>query len=671
MLKGDCLLYNENDKANEFNMFFSAQSNIDETNANLPNGQVHIQNTLSEISLRETEIEDVLSILNPSKASGPDLISPRLLKEAAKILSKPLCKLFNKSLQKSVFPSQWKKAHVTPVFKNGKPNDVKNYRPISLLCIISKCMERCVYKHVYNHLRQHNALSEHQSGFTRGDSAVNQLINISNDFGKALDAGKEIRVVFCDISKAFDRVWHKGLLYKLQKSGISGSLLEWFRNYLSGRAQRVVLNGSYSDWLFITAGVPQGSILGPLLFLIFINDIVDEIQATIKLFADDTSLYIVVDNPVDAAEILNSDISKIYKWSQDWLVKFNPQKTETMIVSRKINKPIHPSLEMNGHEIESVENHKHLGVYFSCDGKWIDHCNYIIDKSYKRINILRKLKSILDRFSLEKLYLSFIRPILEYADVIWDFQNQSYIDKIENVQLDAARIVTGGTKLTSIQKLYDETRWEKLTDRRKRHKLLYFHKMVNNSAPQYLVNLVPNRVGSRHEHNTRQTDNLLNINTRTSLYASYFLPSSIKLWNSLQPEIRLCNSISLFKRKLQDQNNKVPVHYYSGCRLGQILHTRLRMNSSSLNSHIFLRNLTDSPNCRCGSIETNSHFLLFCPLYRNLRRDLIDSVTQLSTGITVNEQLLLYGSNELTDKQNCDLFLLVQNFIIKTKRFTS
>ena len=159
-----------------------------------------------------------------------------------------------------MLPSDWKKANVTPVYKNNNPNDVKNYRPISLFSVISKCIERCVYKYAYTFLLLSNIITSNQSGVAFGDSAINQLVNISNDFGRALDSGKEIRVVFCDISKAFDREWHKGLLFKLKQYGISGNLFVWFERYLSERSQRVVLNGSNSEWDTINAGVPQGSI---------------------------------------------------------------------------------------------------------------------------------------------------------------------------------------------------------------------------------------------------------------------------------------------------------------------------------------------------------------------------------------------------------------------------
>ena len=186
-----------------------------------------------------------------------------------------------------------------------------NYRPIALLCTIEKSFERAVFKHFYQHLYDNNVLTILQSGFFPGDSTVNQLAYLCNAFCKALDTGKEVRAVFCDISKAFDRVLHEDLLLKLEAAGITDSLLIWFRSYLTNRKQRVVLPGVQSNWNFIRAGVSHGSILGPLLFLLFINDIVTGIDSNIRLFADDTSLYMIVDNPAATAELLNLDLEKI------------------------------------------------------------------------------------------------------------------------------------------------------------------------------------------------------------------------------------------------------------------------------------------------------------------------------------------------------------------------
>ena len=187
-------------------------------------------------------------------------------------------------------------------------------------------------------------LSSLQSGFIPGDSTVNQLTYLYNTFCQALDVGKEVRVVFCDISKAFDRVWHSGLLFKLEAVGVTVEFLAWFKGYLSTRQQRVVLPGAVADWNFIHAGVPQGSILGSLLFLLYISDIVLDIGSNICLFADDTSLFIILDDPATAAACINTDLGRITQWGATWLVTFNLSKTEFMLISRQFKKNRHPPL---------------------------------------------------------------------------------------------------------------------------------------------------------------------------------------------------------------------------------------------------------------------------------------------------------------------------------------
>ena len=419
-------------------------------------------------------------------------------------------------------------------------------------------MERCVFKHIHNYLLENNIIINNQSGFTKGDSAIYQLINITNDFGKALDEGKEVRVIFCDISKAFNRVWHRGLLKKLESIGIRGSLLDWVQNYLSGRKQRVVINNASSDWSFIKAGVPQGSILVPQFFIIFINDIVIDIQSTIKLFADDTSLYLIIDNPQTTADILNRDQNKIHTWSTNWLVSFNPQKTETMTISRKINKPHYPDIFMNDTPIAEVPNHKHLGLNISKDGTHHTHIDLITEKAYRRLNILRRFKFILDRKTLETIYRTYIRPLLEYADVIWDNNITYLVDKIEKVQMEAARIVTGGIRLVSLNNLYLETGWDKLKNRREMHRLVYFYKMKNNISPQYLSDLVPDSLNSIHSHNTRNSSIIPPIRTRTSLYTNYFLPATIRSSNLLPERIKSSTSVNSFKSNLKSNHPQKP-----------------------------------------------------------------------------------------------------------------
>ena len=345
-----------------------------------------------------------------------------------------------------------------------------------------------MHKYLFNFFRDNNVITAFQLGFVPGDSTVNQLIDIYNTFCKALDEGKEVCAIICDISKAFDRVWHKGLVLKLKSA--------WFSDYLNDRTQRVVLPGVSSFWTSVKAGVRQGSILGPLLFLLYINDIVEDINSSIRLFADDTSLYIIVDDPIQAAEQLNLDLAKIHHWADKWLVTFNPGKSESILLSRKHNKPYHPPVLLNQTQIAEVNSHKHLGIIFSNDYTWHEHLELVKSKAWKRINIMSKLKIQLDRKSLQTIHFSFIRPLLEYADVVWNNCTQYESNELDKIQNEAARIVTGATKLASIDSLYTETGWKTLGSRMKTHKLTMFYKMKNGLCPHYLVSLVPATVGS-------------------------------------------------------------------------------------------------------------------------------------------------------------------------------
>lgn len=658
---------NENfEKANIFNDYFCQQSQVDDDNIDLP---VNYDNNdpycnLDNIIISVQDVKDNLQILNTNKATGPDNLNPMLLKQASSELAYPLTKLFNLSLQSSTVPNQWKIANVTPVYKKGSANTVSNYRPISLLSVLGKCMERCIFKYLYNFLHSNNILTPSQSGFRPNDSTVNQLLSISSDFYRAIDQGKEIRVVFFDISKAFDKVWHKGLLYKLSNLGIRGNLLKWFHSYLHNRKQCVVINGTKSYLKNVQAGVPQGSILGPLLFLIYINDLVVNIDCNIKLFADDTSIYITVENPFSSAALLNSDLEKINDWSKKWLVSFNPSKTECMTISNKIKKPFHPSLIFDDVHLKEVESHKHLGVIFSSNLSWNQHIDEMISKAYARLGQMRKVKFLLDRNCLQKIYFSFIRPALEYADIIWDNLPEYLSRKIENIQLEAARIVTGGNRMASIAFLYRETGWVLLSKRRENHRLVQFFKMFHCKTPEYLSNILEIQTSKDGTHNTRSNNSIREIFARTKLYYESFFPSTIRLWNTLPNEIQNNPSLNNFKKYLNRSNINIPDYYNFGSRKGQILHSQLRLECSALKLYMFRRNLCPSPLCTCGSIESNDHYLLYCPNYNVIRSETINKLRD-----PTNVNILLFGSPNLSDNDNKYIFYMVQKFIIDSKRF--
>ena len=227
----------------------------------------------------------------------------------------------------------WKLANVTPIFKKGYKQLIKNYRPISLLPICGTIFEKMIFNNLYSYLNTNNHISKNQSGFRPGDSTTNEPLYIVSEIYDAFDNPKslEVRAVFLDISKAFDNVWHDGLVFKLKQNGISGNLLKLFENYLHNKKQRVVLNGPYSDYSIIESGVPQGSVLGPLLFLVYINDLERNIKSNIKFFDDDTMLFSIVKIDVISSDDLNHDLDIICHWAHQWKMEFNPDPSPVFL----------------------------------------------------------------------------------------------------------------------------------------------------------------------------------------------------------------------------------------------------------------------------------------------------------------------------------------------------
>ena len=281
---------------------------------------------------------------------------------------------------------------------------------------------------------------------------------------------------------------------------------------------------------------------------------------------------------------------------------------------------------------------------------------------------MRKFKYTLDRKSLETIYITFIRPILEYADIIWDNCTQQEKNDLEKIQLEAARIATGATKLVSIENLYHETGWEKLETRRKNHKLTLFYKMFNNISPTYLSSLVPQLVQNVSNYNLRNADDIRTIYARTRLYSNSFLPSTIRDWNNLPRNVRDVDTVDSFKRHLSQGRANVPKYYYSGSRRLQVLHTRLRTGCSSLKYDLCAKNIVNSPlcDCRSGAIENADHFFLRCHLYREHRVALQNSILQYSI---FNLNVILKGDENLSYETNVSIFESVHKYIQNTNRF--
>ena len=659
----------DQEKAEAFNEFFLTHSNIDASNAPLPDDTTMVNETLPAVTITEKDVSDLLKTLDTSKATGPDQISQMMLKQTGDAIVPSLVKLFNLSLRSSKYPSEWKKANVIPIFKKGDASSIDNYRPVSILSCVGKLFERAVFKYVYNFLRDGNAISIKQSGFKPGDSTVYQLAHLYHIFCEAIDKQKDIRVVFCDISKAFDRVWHSGLLAKLKKVGITDDLLNWFRDYLSLRKQRVVINGQSSSWGNVSAGVPQGSVLGPLLFLIYINDITDEAQSSeIRLFADDTILYILVDNPVTSAAALNDDLKRIGTWASKWLVRFSAPKTKTMYISKKKQQALKPQLKMSGTALDEVESFKHLGVTISKDLSWHQHIENLATTAGKCLDILNALKYKLDRTTLEKLYFVFIRSKLEYANIVWDNCSKQLSDILEGVQYRAAKIISGAINRTSHNIIYKELCWQSLEDRRYRQRLRVLYKTMHGQAPEYLQNTIPAPADGNQRYALRE-NNIPTYRARTSAFHNSFIPKSIRDWNKLETSVKNADTLETFTSKLDSDLCKVPKWFTSGDRRLSILHAKLRMLCSNLNDHLFSHiHVVDSPACACGyHRENNKHYFIDCPLFINERVVLLDNLERIAFKPSISN--LLYGNDSYSVKCNIEAFGYIQDYIRTTKRF--
>ena len=461
--------------------------------------------------------------------------------------------------------------------------------------------------------------------------------------------------------------------------GISGELHQLLTNYLSGRLQRVVLNGQSSSWRPVLAGVPQGSILGPLLFLIYINDLPNGLKSNAKLFADDTSLFSIVNDKNESANILNNDLSLISKWAYDWKMLFNPdpkKPAQEVIFSRKKQFQSHPTIKLNNIPVERASSQKHLGLILDEKLNFKQHIDNAILKIEKGISVIRKLRHSLPRESLITIYKAFLRPLIDYGDIIYDQpQNESFCEKLESVQYKAALAITGAIKGTSREKIYLELGLESLKERRWYKRLCCMFKIMKKEAPNYLTNLIP----KTQQNIVTRKSNIPTFYCRTDCFKYSFFPSTLRDWFNLDLSIRNSESIAIFKSRLlslirPSQNSVYNIFDPTGLKLL----TRLRLGFSHLNEHKFRHNFQDclNPLCLCSlEIEDTNHYLLHCQYFSDHRKNLINSVTSVCDNFysfTDNEKrdILLYGDPSFKTSKNKLILESTITYITNTDRFS-
>ena len=490
-------------------------------------------------------VEKLLKNLNTRKAAGPDGIPCRLLQSVAKELAPALTTLFTTSLEKSQVPTDWKHALVQPIYKKGDKSVAANYRPISLTSICCKLMEHIVRAEVTKHLESNNILNDAQHGFRKKRSCESQLILTTNDLAEELDKGGQTDTVLLDFSKAFDRVPHQRLIMKLFHYGIKGKTLAWIQNFLAFRTQQVVVEGETSSIGQVTSGVPQGSVLGPTLFLIYIDDLSNNIQSKVRLFADDTIVYRTIRNQQDA-EILQEDLKRLEEWEHQWQMDFNVTKCHVLSVTNKM-KPREPKYDLHGHTLEQVSNAKYLGIEINEKLSWNTHIDGITAKANRTAAYIHRNLKGCPRKIQTQCYKTVVCPILEYSSPIWDPHPQDQIRQLEMVQRRAARrICNNYDQRASASALVKELDLQTLQERRKIDKVSMIYKIRNGEidipAEHHLAPIGRRTRGHQYKYHIPQS--------KKNSHLFSFFPSAVRLWNTLPEKSHSAQSVGAFKASL-------------------------------------------------------------------------------------------------------------------------
>ena len=467
----------EDDKKAEVLNFQYAQTFTVEDTDDMPTFQNRplFTDALTDIIITEEDVLLLLLALRIDKSAGPDQIHPRILKEIAHQIAKPLTKIYQLSVTGGIVPCQWKLANVVPIFKKGSRSSPENYRPVSLTSVLSKLLEKLISKRVMEHLLINNIIPRQQHGFLKGKSTATNLLESLNIWIEMQEHNVPVDVIYLDYSKAFDTVPHQRLVLKLQSIGIRGNLLNWISHFLVGRKQRVVVNGVMSDWIKVLSGVPQGSVLGPLLFLIFVSEIPDLVENFISLFADDTKLY-----GRNCGSSLQEDLTKLVDWTKMMQMNFNASKCKVMHLGKQNLCIPYTMMNKNNEpcQLERTSVEKDLGVHIDDKLSFQQHIVNQVNKANRALGALKHTFKYIDKHSFKYLYKSLIRPHLEYASVAWFARFKYSEDMIERVQRRATKIVPELKHLSYSTRL-EVLELPSLSFRRKRADVLQMFKFMH------------------------------------------------------------------------------------------------------------------------------------------------------------------------------------------------
>lgn len=528
-----------------FNEYFASVFTDESLHPRLPPIQNMFKEDDSEMLLDIYVTEDMvlkkLKGLKANKAPGVDNIVPKILIETAEYICEPLCLLFNESLVTGVVPREWKQANVSVIFKKGSKKSPSNYRPISLTCQVCKVLESIIKDSIVLHLSEFKLINKSQHGFTRNRSCLTNLLEYLTSVCDSVDKGMPVDVIYLDFQKAFDKVPHKRLMLKVCAHGIQGRISCWIENWLRDREQRVVLNGCSSEWTKVLSGVPQGSVLGPLMFVLYINDIDERIMSKLSKFADDTKVFREVSS-VDDVNKLRSDLITLFKWSEEWLMLFNVEKCKVLHIGHRNT---NQDYTLGSCVLESVSSERDLGVIIQNDLKVSEQCSKVVKTANKILGMINRTFTFKTKDNMLQLYKSLVRPHVEYCIQAWRPHLVKDIALIENVQHRATRMIPSLRGLSYEQRL-EKLNLTTLELRRLRGDLIEVFKIINGFEDLD----VSNYFSFAHSNLRGHSYKLFKSRFSTNIGKFAFVNRVVDEWNKLPIDVVSSNTVLNFKINL-------------------------------------------------------------------------------------------------------------------------
>ena len=680
LIDNDKIIHKPKEKAQTFNNHFAKKSNLKGREETPPT--IDPVDTFSDLIHFDTSHYELGPLIKNMKNADfspcgiPAKFIKLLYQRFGSKITTPIADLLNLIFRTGIYPKIWKVANITPVYKKkGARTDKSNWRPISILPTLSKLCEAVIHDRILRHLLENNIISTKQAAYLPNDSTANQLLYIVHQI-KSSWANKQIsQACFLDISAAFDAVWHNALIEKLRSVNVKGKSLNLLQSYLSERTAKTVVDGQESTELPVEAGVPQGSRLGPLLFILYINDIISDLESEPMIFADDTTLIQSGPSVEYTASILNRDLAKITTWAKKWKVEFNAGKSKDMIFSKEQPNQNFPLLFQNA-IIERVSKHKHLGVTLTSSLSWDMHVTNIIKQVNMKLSMIYKVRE-LNRKTLDIMYKMHVRSCIDYClPVYGPSLSNTQVNKLDQLQYRAARMATMAMKFTSKEKIFSDLGWESIENRIKYLSLSLFHKIHIHGTRPLIRSCMPPI--NQYQNFTRSNKYYNTFTQKDTTFRNSFFPKISNLWNDLPSELRNKDMID-FKTELGWLLKPPKIRLYClGSKFGNSIHTQLRVKKSQLNDHLFTMRLSNTPSCICSEpLETTEHYILDCFMYEVERQELFTNIS----GLLIKKldkynrhdlvTALLFGENVHDSdryQHNKLLFKNFQNFLIKTKR---